>query len=59
LKPYDVKFRMGKATGARKVGGGFEVTLDQAEVVACRGPRERSRAMASTTKVHTGCGVSL
>ena len=36
LKPYDVEFRIGKATDARKAGGGFEVTLDGSEVVACR-----------------------
>ncbi len=36
VKPYAVEFRDGKATDARKVAGGFEVTLDGAEVVACR-----------------------
>ncbi|AGA28637.1 NAD(P)/FAD-dependent oxidoreductase [Singulisphaera acidiphila] len=36
LKPYDVQFHSGTATEARPVEGGFEVTLDGAEVVACR-----------------------
>ncbi len=36
LKPYGVEFHAGKASDARKAGGGFEVTLDGSEVVACR-----------------------
>jgi thioredoxin reductase len=36
LKFYDVEFRAGKVTGARKVEGGFEATLDGSEAVACR-----------------------
>ncbi len=36
LRPYDVEFRDAKATDARKVAGGFEVTLNGAESVSCR-----------------------
>ena len=36
LKPYDVALHDGMVTDAKKVEGGFEVTLDDTEVVACR-----------------------
>lgn len=36
LKPYAVEMRDASATDARKVEGGFEVTLDGADRVACR-----------------------
>lgn len=36
LKPYSIELRDVPATGARKTEGGFEVTLGEAETVACR-----------------------
>ena len=36
LRPYEVRFHEGTVVDARKVGGGFEVTLDGGETVACR-----------------------
>ncbi|WP_237170676.1 NAD(P)/FAD-dependent oxidoreductase [Paludisphaera borealis] len=36
LRPYEVAFREEAVVDARKAGGGFEVTLAEGDVVACR-----------------------
>ncbi|SIO64919.1 Thioredoxin reductase [Singulisphaera sp. GP187] len=36
LRPYEVDFHEGAVVDARKTEGGFEITLENAQVVACR-----------------------